>query len=326
MASTVPISRSWYASTTADEAWHVLSQMYTEARPHAASADAAITFVGAATPDIAVDRGWLHTASGSFDECPGQLNIISVTSGRIGLDFGRRGAIENVTGDSYLYLPDSCADLEWDDFGALTLRVPTHVVALCAAELTGLSADALRFTSPRPLSAARGRLWLTTVEMLWRELAEADRSAVNALVHRELLNVIAAAAISVFPNTAMARGYVPGPGDVRPAALRRAVAYIDARASLPITVTDIAEAAGTTARALRAAFRRHLDTTPTAYLRRVRLEGARNDLEVADPASATTVREVAARWGFTRPDRFAAMYRDAFGKTPTHPFPSATAP
>jgi transcriptional regulator GlxA family with amidase domain len=65
------------------------------------------------------------------------------------------------------------------------------------------------------------------------------------------------------------------------------------------------------------AFRRHLDTTPTAYLRQVRLDAARIELLAAAPEDRVTVTEVAYRWGFCSPSRFAERYRAAFGTTPS---------
>jgi AraC-like DNA-binding protein len=312
----VPIARFSYTSRTADEAWDTLSQMYTRAQPHTSSPEAALTVESAAVPAIAVDRVWLHAAEGAFSESPDQVNVISVLSGRISLHFGRAGAAENLPGDSYLYLPDRPADLEWDTFSALAVRLPLDAVDRAAEELTGLDPGALRFLALRPLSALKARLWLETAKMLWRQFSPPDSAAMPALVHRELVNVTAAAALSVFPNTAMTRGYIPGPGDMRPVAIRRAVAYIDAHASLPITVTDIAAAAGVGPRALRDGFRRHLDITPTAYLRRVRLDGAHRDLQDADPSTGITVDQVAARWGFPNMGRFAISYHQTYDRLP----------
>ncbi|MEV7175425.1 helix-turn-helix transcriptional regulator [Kitasatospora sp. NPDC093679] len=85
-----------------------------------------------------------------------------------------------------------------------------------------------------------------------------------------------------------------------------------------MTIADIAEAAGTTPRAVQYAFHRHLDTTPTGYLRRVRLERAHRELVVADPATGTTVKQIAARWGFANPGNFAALHHHAYGATPSH--------
>ncbi|MFG2819644.1 helix-turn-helix domain-containing protein [Kitasatospora sp. NPDC048365] len=62
--------------------------------------------------------------------------------------------------------------------------------------------------------------------------------------------------------------------------------------------------------------RRHLDTTPLAHLRRVRLDAAHRDLLAADPRT-TTVTEIAVRWGFAHPGHFAAHYRDAYRTSPS---------
>lgn len=95
----------------------------------------------------------------------------------------------------------------------------------------------------------------------------------------------------------------------------RAVAFIENRARDDITVTDIAAAAFVTVRAVQLAFRRHLDTTPMMYLRRVRLEHAHDDLLSADP-DRSTVTAIAAGWHFANASRFSAYYRAAFGVSP----------
>jgi transcriptional regulator GlxA family with amidase domain len=109
-----------------------------------------------------------------------------------------------------------------------------------------------------------------------------------------------------------------GPGQVAPSALRRAVAFIDAHATEPVTLTQMAEAAGVTGRALQLAFLRHYDTTPTGYLRRVRLERAHRELRDADPSDGTTVAAIARRWGWANPSHFTVAYREAFGQYPRH--------
>ena len=101
-----------------------------------------------------------------------------------------------------------------------------------------------------------------------------------------------------------------------PAAVRRAAAFIDAHAGQPITLAGIAAAAGATGRALQYAFRRHYDTTPTGYLRQVRLEHAHRDLRDADPADGTTVAAIARTWGWASPAGFTAAYRRRYGQPP----------
>ncbi|WP_433291784.1 helix-turn-helix transcriptional regulator [Actinoplanes sp. CA-030573] len=122
----------------------------------------------------------------------------------------------------------------------------------------------------------------------------------------------------MFPNTTMTLGYTAGPGRIVPAAIRRAVAFIDAHAAETITVDEIAAVAGLSARAQQAGFRRHLDTTPTGSLLKVRLERAHRDLQTADPATAATVAGIARRRGFPDHSRFTAAYRTAYGRLPRH--------
>ncbi len=69
-------------------------------------------------------------------------------------------------------------------------------------------------------------------------------------------------------------------------------------------------------RALHAGFRRELDRSPKQYLQHVRLERAHADLATAEPGTGTRVIDVAHRWGFSHPGRFATTYRHHYGEAP----------
>lgn len=84
----------------------------------------------------------------------------------------------------------------------------------------------------------------------------------------------------------------------------------------PWTVGELASAVSTSVRSLQEGFRRTLDTTPMTYLRRLRLERAREDLITAGPGRVT-VSDVAVRWGFLHVSRFAAAYAERFGELPS---------
>lgn len=112
---------------------------------------------------------------------------------------------------------------------------------------------------------------------------------------------------------------VPGLGTTMlPSALRRATEYCADHAHEPVSVSDIAQAARVGVRTLREGFRTHLDTTPLAYLRRVRLDRVHQDLTALAAGRATgSVTEVACRWGFTHLGRFSAEYRRVYGRLPS---------
>nr|WP_261768696.1 helix-turn-helix transcriptional regulator [Rhodococcus sp. B10] len=80
-------------------------------------------------------------------------------------------------------------------------------------------------------------------------------------------------------------------------------------------MSDIAESIYVSPRSLQYMFRKHLDTTPTEYLRRVRLHQAHLEL-VASDRMRTTVGQIAAGWGFGHLGRFASYYRQHYGVSP----------
>ncbi|MGH2876654.1 MAG: helix-turn-helix transcriptional regulator, partial [Solirubrobacteraceae bacterium] len=130
--------------------------------------------------------------------------------------------------------------------------------------------------------------------------------------------LLAAVALSTFPNTAAREPERVDPREALPDTARRAIAFIESNPDLDIGLADIARAAHVTPRALQLAFRRHLDTTPMTYLRRVRLDQAHLELLNAIPGDGLTVTEVAMRWGFANPSRFAQHYAAQYGEPPSH--------
>ncbi|HEY8281404.1 MAG TPA: helix-turn-helix domain-containing protein [Leifsonia sp.] len=179
-----------------------------------------------------------------------------------------------------------------------------------AGALFGEPDAEIRFESATPVSEALGSRWLAVMRL-------ADRQATagafdNDLLRASLYRQLAVATIETFALTgdhAARRTTVAS----RARAFKRAVAYIDGHASLPITLDDVALAAGTTAAELDRAFDMHLPYTAEQYLRSVRLAAAHRDLQDADPASPDAVGAIAARWGFPSRRAFERQYRARYG-------------
>lgn len=174
----------------------------------------------------------------------------------------------------------------------------------------------VRLTGYRPLSPEAGRRLLRTITFLREHVATDPVFRDAPLIAATAPQLLAATILSTFPNTALTDPTIEDRHDAHPASLRRAVAFVDDNAHRDITVADIAAAAHVTIRTVQYAFRRHLGISPTAYLRQVRLAHAHRELLAANPASGTTVTEVAARWGFLHPGRFASYHRAAYGCSP----------
>lgn len=99
-----------------------------------------------------------------------------------------------------------------------------------------------------------------------------------------------------------------------PVTLQRALEYIDAYASSDIVLLDIATAACCSVSSLLRLFQARLGLSPGLFLRQVRLDRARADLQ---NGRFGTVREVAEHWGFVSPSKFSQAYAKRFGELPS---------
>nr|WP_221471551.1 helix-turn-helix transcriptional regulator [Amycolatopsis umgeniensis] len=166
-----------------------------------------------------------------------------------------------------------------------------------------------------PVGQVKARRWRRTVEYVNGLFSEPDVEH-NPLVLGAAGRLMAAMALETF--TAGAGDPRPEDrGDAMPDTVRRGIAFLESNPDLDLGVADIARACRVSVRALQLAFRRHLDTTPMAYLRRVRLDRARAELRDAEPGAGATVTGLAAKWGFLDGSRFSAQYRAAFGESPS---------
>ncbi|WP_431932637.1 AraC family transcriptional regulator [Micromonospora sp. RP3T] len=235
-----------------------------------------------------------------------------------------RGRFRFVDGDEELLVPTGGVGrypqrrsvLYWTDPLATTVRLPMDLVAHVAATRAETAPYTFRFLGLAPVSPAAARAWAHLSAFLCRMAAIGDDGLDQPLIQGSLADLTAATALTVFPNSTMTSSYVPQPRRVAPSVVRRAQAYLDEHAAAPVTVAQVAAACGVGPRGLQAAFQRHLGYSPLTYLRQVRLDRAHRDLLTADPAGGETVAGIARRWGWTSPGRFAAAYREAYGRPP----------
>jgi AraC-like DNA-binding protein len=255
---------------------------------------------------------------GVVDASPGPLNkVVTVwpTSGRVTSTCdGQHGEAE--AGDiAMLAQPDLPFRVRAQDLHVTAVLLEPSTVAGVATGLPSYQAPLpIRFSSFAPVDAAAARSWKDTVNYLKRTVL-ADDAIATPLVLSHACRLLAAVTLSAFPNTASSVSTPADGNDHQPVLLRRAVEYIDANVANDIGLGDIAEAVHVTPRAVQYMFRRHLETTPLQYLRRLRLHHAHQDLQRVDRSQAT-VTEIAARWGFAHTGRFAVLYRQTYGQSP----------
>ncbi|MBO9625824.1 MAG: helix-turn-helix transcriptional regulator [Microbacterium sp.] len=199
----------------------------------------------------------------------------------------------------------------WDHGARVTALVFDREKAQARARaLTGADDIVLTVSDLSPRSAQTAAQW----ERMFAYLDASIGDDTDQLLFAELERHAMLMTLSAFSTSFDEALQSPAQRDPAPRTVRRALAFIDENAHRPITVDDVAAACFISTRGLQYAFRRAIDITPATALRRARLAGAHRELSEAPRRSVT---EVARRWGFSHPSRFASAYRDMFGVLPS---------
>uniref|UniRef100_A0A9E7ZIW9 Helix-turn-helix domain-containing protein n=1 Tax=Bosea sp. NBC_00436 TaxID=2969620 RepID=A0A9E7ZIW9_9HYPH len=100
-----------------------------------------------------------------------------------------------------------------------------------------------------------------------------------------------------------------------PINLKKAATYITENADKDITTQDITQTSGVGIRSLQQNFQKFFQLSPAEYIRNVKLQGVRRDLQ--DQRSQLSIEEIARKWGFTNRGHFAAQYRKFYNELPS---------
>ena len=106
------------------------------------------------------------------------------------------------------------------------------------------------------------------------------------------------------------------PEPLDPAYVRRVEDYLLAHATEDISMQELVQASGCSARSIHHSFRRLRGISPMRYLRDCRLDMSRDGLRNAR-ANGQSVTQIALACGFTHMSKFTACYKARFGETPS---------
>ncbi|MEJ2889686.1 helix-turn-helix domain-containing protein [Actinomycetospora aeridis] len=312
-----PVMRYQWASTDPDATTEYLRETYTDFRPVKVDPEG-FTFWTEVTATDLFGIGRLRHSGPLRTRCdptPALVVVQNLAGGPHHVDDG-----SGFVGGPLKLSPSwSDYDTGWEDVTVQVSVLDHAEVSRIAAEIAGIEPEAVAFTSSAPVSLALAEYWSRLATHVHDDVLTSDALMGAPLVRSNTLRQLATALVATFPNTALEVLNDPGTGDggAEPATVRRAVEYMESHAHEDIGLTEIADAARIGARSLQLAFRRHRDTTPLEYLRRIRLESAHRDLLAGDPTRGDRVELIAARWGFGHPGRFSVVYREHYGRSPS---------
>lgn len=229
-------------------------------------------------------------------------------------------AVLSDTRTAVILSPHRQTRMHWlGDCAQLLLRIPRDLIEEQEGETTGATRGPLDFKLAVSQERGPSAFWCRSIVDLafnieshgceWMDYGAALASLEDFLL-RGFLSFPKRDGDSFGPQRGSQAGAMPR-------YVHRAVDFIDANLGEPLKISDIARAACVGVRALEEGFRRHYDTTPSAFLRDRRLQHARHLLvQAARNGSPASVTEVAYRNGFFHLGRFSALYRERFGESP----------
>lgn len=213
-------------------------------------------------------------------------------------------------------LPDQLNTVRWTaDAEQLILKVPRSRIESHLADLVGHSiATVIDFQFGFDLTTPRGRSLLAAVEFMARELDRPGGLAEMPLAREQLETFVLTQVLLAVPNPYLDE--LTRPADAAaPSRLKPVIEYMEMNADEPLTPQELARVGCMSVRTLHATFQQELGMSSMAYLRQIRLGHVR--AELLHSRGPVHVTDVAMRWGFLHPSRFAQQYRTRFGELPS---------
>ncbi|MFF3568640.1 AraC family transcriptional regulator [Nocardia jiangxiensis] len=321
MGETQQVARSdpWFRTRSPEEAIHVCNTAFYRHRLELLGPSSSfglaqrVTRVG---PITMGDTTYETDVALGFDETRASYHICVPLNGW--LEARHRG--QQLTSSPTLasiYRPDAEMTVTRWPGGSRHLAVKIDQIAVDRALETLVDSPVhspIPFTAILPLKAGAAHDWVRLLLMAHRQIDGLDslmrQSVVREPLVESLIHGLLLVADHPYRQALDARAE-----PARPAAIRDAMAIIEAGPHLSLTISILARQCHVSVRTMQEGFHRHLGMSPMAYLRVVRLRHAHRDLRSADP-SHTTVASIARRWGFTHLGRFAAAYKTMYGQTP----------
>lgn len=220
-------------------------------------------------------------------------------------------------GDIAVFNPSDSLDIELSkSFRQIAIQLPYHAICENIYEQLGYVLETpLLFT---PLVNVRGKSadsLTAIIKLMVDDLNTHQALCGNRYTAQHAVNMVISLLLNQFESNYKDHLNREKQG-CRPSYVRRAEDYMRENYDAPISLKQLADAVGITPRSLQLGFRKHLATTPSNYLKRLRLERARQML-TSPSLTPVNITQVALCCGFNHLSNFIKYYKEAFGETPS---------
>lgn len=195
------------------------------------------------------------------------------------------------------------------------VKIPKRLVERQLTELLGRNLTShVRFEPNMDNAGGLGTSWWQSVAFLENELHKPISLFSQGNAAKEMEKMLVTGLLYGQPHN-YSEALEATEAAIAPAHVRRAEKYINEFLTESITVEDIVAAANVPKRTLYDGFKRFRGLSPMCYLRNLRLEKTREDLQ--NIAHSGSITSVATMCGFNHLGRFSGEYKKRFGESPS---------
>lgn len=256
-----------------------------------------------------------------FDPFETFYAVVIPLSGKVVANLAERVCVP--PGLALVVAPDERVEMRWTaECRALIVRIERTALEVRLSELTaGPLHEPLRFSPAMDVGGGHAMSWYRLLRLMIDELDRPGSLLESTAKSRMFEHHLVTLLLEIQPHNYtdaldLANVMVRRCRTKHPRYVREAMRLIQDHPEWEHTTSSLAGHVGVTERTLQKAFRRHVSQSPSQFLREVRLQRVHEALRSA-PRDEVTVDGLARRWGFTHHGRFAALYRQRFGRAPS---------
>ncbi|WP_432695902.1 AraC family transcriptional regulator [Marinobacterium sp. YM272] len=195
------------------------------------------------------------------------------------------------------------------------VRISRREMELSLQSALGRAIDKpLIFETKMDARVGASSAWWRTIRLIEQEVSQTDSLYNFAPFIRDIEQALIKGLLTSQPHN-----YTDALKDAfkrkLPGYIIKTIDYIRTNAKNDLHIEDIEWVAGVSRNKLYADFKTHFGEPPTAYLKRVRLEGVRN--EIVETGGQESISKIAMNWGFSHLGRFSSDYKKLFSETPS---------
>jgi AraC-like DNA-binding protein len=231
------------------------------------------------------------------------------------LDTGKNTVQSNVSSGVIISPANACELRISGNCRKTLVRISRQAMELGLESLIGQSiSKPLIFESKMDANIGASSAWWRTIHYIESELSNPDSLYNSPAFIRDIEQALIKGILTSQPHNYS--------DEIRraihnklPSYLIKTIDYLKLNARNEIHIDDIEWISGVSRNKLYSDFKRYIGVPPTAYLKRIRMEGVRSD--IIKCTGEESISTLAFSWGFNHLGRFSTEYRKMFGETPS---------